>query len=70
MNAMRHIRKLLNLSQAAFADVAGVNQATVSRWETGLSEPSREELMRIREHAIGAGVEWNDALFFQPPLEV
>lgn len=35
------LRDRLNLSQAALADRLGVDQATVSRIETGAREPSK-----------------------------
>lgn len=35
------LRDRLNLSQAALADRLGVDQATVSRIETGTREPSK-----------------------------
>ena len=68
MNAVEHIRtKVFKLKQGPFAAVAGVSQATVSRWEKQGKEPSREKLDNIRKAAIEAGLEWNDSLFFEKP---
>lgn len=68
MNAIRHIRKnVFQLGQKEFAEVAGVTQSTVSRWENGVS-PSLDELERIRVAAFGRGIEWSDALFFESPV--
>lgn len=65
MNAIMDIRKnRFGVSQAAFAVVAGVSQATVSRWENGELEPKRRELARIRAAATTLGIEWSDAWFF------
>ena len=68
MNAIRHIRKnVLKLSQGGLADLTGVTQATVSRWETGELSPGLDELTRIRDEAQRLGAEWDDSLFFETP---
>ena len=68
MSKIGRIRtEVFQLNQAAFATVAGVSQATVSRWESGKWEPNRDELERIRQRAIADGKLWNDAWFFDPP---
>lgn len=68
MNQMRHIRKnVFRLKQADFAALAGVTQATVSRWESGEWEPTREQLALIRCEAVKIGIAWDDALFFELP---
>lgn len=67
MNAMLHIRKIvLGLSQVQLAEVAGVSQATVSRWESGQWEPNRDELVKIREWARINEIPFDDAAFFDP----
>jgi transcriptional regulator with XRE-family HTH domain len=67
MNAMRHIRvSVFGLTQAEFAKLADVGQATVSRWENGVS-PSLEEMQAIRSAAFARGINWDDRLFFEPP---
>ncbi len=69
MNALRHIRKnVFAVTQAEFAVVAGVTQATVSRWENGVA-PSLEEMQAIRSAAAERGIEWSDALFFEVPAK-
>lgn len=68
MNTVAHIRKkVLGLSQQALADVAGVSQATVSRWENGELEPNRDEMSLIRSKAIDDGKAWDDSWFFEVP---
>ena len=70
MRPIAHIRtKLFKMNQTAFAKVAGSNQGTVSRWETGELEPDRDILERIREAALDRGLEWSDSLFFEVPPE-
>jgi transcriptional regulator with XRE-family HTH domain len=70
MNLMLHIRKeVLRLSQAQLAEVAGVSQATVSRWERGQWEPNRDELARIWSWARENDVALSDAAFFAKPSE-
>lgn len=54
------------MTQAEFAAVAGVGQATVSRWETGVS-PSLDEMRAIRNAARERGLTWDDSWFFDPP---
>lgn len=46
-----------NLSQAKFADLIGVNQGTVHKYEKGISAPSEETLKKIAAHG-GVTVEW------------
>ena len=69
MNALSFVRKQVfsRLSQSEFAAIAGVSQATISRWETGELEPSRLQLSRIRDAARARGLLWNDTWFFDVP---
>jgi transcriptional regulator with XRE-family HTH domain len=72
MNAIAHIRlNVLGYRQAAFAEVAGVSQPTVSRWEDARfpDEPSHRNLARIREHVLSLGLPWDDAWFFDVPAQ-
>lgn len=41
-------RKRLGLSQAAIAATIGVNQTTVSRWESGTLVPNSRDLIAIK----------------------
>jgi DNA-binding transcriptional regulator YiaG len=69
MNTLKHIRKnVFAVTQAEFAVVAGVTQATVSRWENGVA-PSLEEMQAIRSAASARGIDWSDGLFFDVPAE-
>ncbi len=69
MNPIQHIRKnVFGLSQTDFAVIAGSTQASVSRWESGALEPSRDELDRIRSEAKNRGIDWDDRLFFDVPV--
>jgi len=68
MSPIKHIRKhLFGVSQAAFAEIAGTTQASVSRWEMGELTPGMAEMARIREAARCLGVPWEDRLFFEVP---
>lgn len=70
MNPLLHIRKnVLKITQAEMAAISGVRQATVSRWENGLLEPSLDQMRSIREEAVKRGVDWQDGLFFNPSGE-
>lgn len=68
MSAIAHIRKkVLCVSQAAIAEMTGVTQATVSRWEKGELSPNLRELAILREAARAKGGDWEDSWFFEPP---
>lgn len=65
MRPIRYIRtSLLKLDQAGFGKIAGVDQSTVARWESGETYPNLRALRRIRSAAMRSGVAWNDSLFF------
>jgi transcriptional regulator with XRE-family HTH domain len=67
MTAIRYIRKsIFQVSQADFATIAGVAQATVSRWENGVSL-SLDEMKSIRDAAKARGIDWDDSWFFEEP---
>lgn len=69
MNSIRHIRKkLFKVTQAEFAALIDVTQATVSRWENG-TDPSLGEMAKIRKAASKKKVPWDDAVFFKVPRE-
>jgi transcriptional regulator with XRE-family HTH domain len=70
MLPIEHIRsKVFKLSQAPFAEVAGVTQPTVSRWERGEFPPNQDQLERIRRAALERALPWDDAWFFEVPVE-
>lgn len=76
MNALKHIRlNVFGVKQQEFADIAGVPQSQVSRWENGKAAPTLEEMNRIREEAAKRRGErrlksrWDDRLFFAEPQE-
>ena len=63
---MKRIRtQVLKLSQMRLAEIAEVDQTTVSRWDRGQREPSRVEMARIRDYARTAGLKWSDKWFFE-----
>jgi DNA-binding transcriptional regulator YiaG len=71
MNSVRHIRdNIFGLSQVAFAEIAGVSQATVSRWENGELEPNRDDMERIHSAARDRGLALDYETFFvAPPVQ-
>ena len=67
MNAIKCIRKnVFDATQQEFAAIAGVQQSTVSRWESGVAL-TLDEMRRIRQAAFDRGIEWRDAWFFEAP---
>ncbi len=63
--SIRRIRKdLFRISQAELGGIAGVTQATVSRWEAGRLVPNLLELERIRAEAKRRGVRLKPDDFF------
>jgi len=65
MNALKRIRKqVFQCTQAEFAEIAGVSQASVSRWENGVA-PTLDEMKLIRDAAKKRKIKWDDALFFR-----
>jgi len=65
---IRVIRKnVLGATQKEFAAIAGVSQASVSRWEDGSLFPDAVEMARIRAFAKESGKVWSDSWFFEPP---
>ena len=47
---LKFLRKSFQLSQQQMADIVGKTFTAVSRWETGLREPSNKVVQTYREH--------------------
>ncbi|MDD6462996.1 MAG: helix-turn-helix domain-containing protein, partial [Clostridiaceae bacterium] len=58
-NRMLELRKKLNLSQAELAEMIGVTNKAVSKWETGKSKPTTNV---IRKLAALFNIDVNDLL--------
>lgn len=69
MTAIRHIRRqIFQVTQAEFAELVGVAQATVSRWEKGVA-PSLDDMQAIRAAAAERKIKWRDEWFFSSPKQ-
>jgi predicted transcriptional regulator len=66
MNTLRHIRQtVFGVTQVEMAGIAGVRQATISRWENDDCMPTLPALKRIRAEARRRRLKWSDAWFFE-----
>jgi transcriptional regulator with XRE-family HTH domain len=50
---VRHTRERLGLSQARLAELLGVQQPTVSRWERGVLAPTEKQLEELLKLSAG-----------------
>ena len=50
MNIIRELRKKSGIGQKELADIIGVSIPTVSDWETGKKQPSKERLHKLAEY--------------------
>jgi transcriptional regulator with XRE-family HTH domain len=48
---IKKIRKAADLSQAALAELLGVKQAVISKWERGFSKPLYQNLLKLSDLA-------------------
>lgn len=65
MNQWLRIRRnVFRVTQIEMAQIAGVKQPTISRWERGLREPGISHLQRIRAEARRRKLRWDDRWFF------
>lgn len=63
---MRHIRRtVFKVTQVEMAGIAGVRQATISRWENDDCAPSLSALKLIRAEARRRRLQWEDSWFFE-----
>ena len=49
-NRLRHLRKTLNYSQIKMANILGVTQSSLHRYETDASEPPQKVLLWYADH--------------------
>jgi transcriptional regulator with XRE-family HTH domain len=61
---LRIRRKVFRVTQIEMAQIAGVKQPTISRWERGLRDPDLGHLQRIRAEALRRKLRWSDRWFF------
>ncbi len=63
--AIQKIRcEIFGVTQVEMADILGTSQATISRWEAGIGEPSLNHIQRVRAEALRRQLEWDDRLLF------
>lgn len=54
---LRQLRENQKLSQAELGEALGMNQNTISRYETGMREPSNRDLILIADY-FGVSVDY------------
>jgi transcriptional regulator with XRE-family HTH domain len=65
MNRIRTIRvDVLGYSQKQLAEIAGVAQATVSRWENGVDTPTLAQAAQIAQAIRARGLRFDERAFF------
>jgi len=68
MNAMHRLRtEVFHASQQEMARIAGVNQSTISKWESGAQIPLSTALGKIRDYAKRRYPKWQDSWLFEGP---
>ena len=68
MNPILYIRKhVFQSKQTEFAQIVGVGQASVSRWENGECSPTLDDMRAIRQAAADRQIQWSDEWFFAAP---
>lgn len=66
MSPLQHIRiNVFDASQAEMAELAGVTQSAVSKWESGARVPLMTALINIRREARRRDLPWDDSWFFE-----
>lgn len=66
MTPWEHIRtKVFRCTQHEMAEIAGVSQGTISKWESGQQAPLSTALKNIRRAAHRRAIPWSDAWFFE-----
>lgn len=64
-SAISYARKVFGATQTQLAEIAGVSESTVSRWESGKWEPGHYEILRIEHFARTFGLplraDWIDS---------
>lgn len=56
MTDIKRLRKRLNITQAELAEKIGISQSAVCQWETGITKPTKENMMAIAA-ALGCKVD-------------
>ncbi|WP_354122718.1 helix-turn-helix transcriptional regulator [Bradyrhizobium sp. LA6.7] len=64
MNPIKHTRcEVFGITQEEMAKICRVRQATISRWEAGIGEPSLRHVRLIRAEARRRRLRWDDRVF-------
>jgi transcriptional regulator with XRE-family HTH domain len=58
------LRKSRNLTQEQLAEIFGINRENISKWENGIAEPNRENLIKVADY-FKVSI---DYLLNRPPL--
>ena len=50
INKYEKLRKSKNLTQENLAEILGIKRENISKWENEVSEPNRENLLKIADY--------------------
>ena len=54
---LKELRKKNNLTQQELADKVGTNRVNVTKWETGMTEPRIESLIKLAD-LLEVSIDW------------
>ena len=49
MNNLKRLRELKDINQSKLAEKLGIGQSAISQWETGIAQPTAENLTKLAD---------------------
>lgn len=54
---LKELRKKRGYTQSELADILNIKRATIAKWETGMTEPRIESLIKLADF-FGVSLDW------------